>query len=116
MDNQAVINAFYLMALELDLNGQMMIASAGLQDLGESRNAVYSGPLIEDLPGLTWEVKLHLANLLNVPIVLPNNEINVDQINDAEEELEDAPVEPPAATDPRLRMILKPRMWLRNPN
>ncbi|MEN8240341.1 MAG: GH25 family lysozyme [Chloroflexota bacterium] len=79
MDNQAVINAFYLMALELDVNGQMMIAAAGLEGLGDARKLVYSGPIIEDLPGLSWEIKVHLAGLLNVSIVIPEDQINLDQ-------------------------------------
>jgi hypothetical protein len=92
MTNQAVINAFYLMALELDINGQVLIASAGLEDLGETRNTVYTGPRIEDLPGLTWDIKLHLAGLLNVVIVLPNDEITVD--TDLPEEQEPEPEQP----------------------
>jgi lysozyme len=98
MDNQAVINAFYLMALELDVNGQEMIAAAGLEGLGSARNLVYSGPMIEDLPGLTWEIKVHLAGLLNVPIVLPNEEIKVDQIEEPEDVGEETSQEPAVET------------------
>jgi lysozyme len=100
MTNQAVINAFYLMALELDVNGQMMIASAGLEDLGEARNAAYSGPKVEDLPGLTWEIKLHLAGLLNVVIVLPNEEIKVDNGVPQETETEGQLPDPQPEVEP----------------
>jgi GH25 family lysozyme M1 (1,4-beta-N-acetylmuramidase) len=87
LTNQAMINAFHLMALELDVSGQVLVASAGLEDLGEARNSVYSGPKIEDLPGLTWDLKLRLANLLSVSIVLPEDEIKIDVYDqDVEEE------------------------------
>lgn len=106
LTNQAMINAFHLMALELDGNGGVMMAAAGLEDLREARNAVYSGPKIEDLPGLTWDLKLHLAGLLNVAIVLPNGEIKVEGMPEPSVEPADEPaetqVEPQLSTEQEL--------------
>jgi lysozyme len=108
LTNQAMINAFHLMALELDGNGQVMIAAAGLEDLGDARNTVYSGPKIEDLPGLTWDIKLHLAGLLNVVIVLPNAEIKVEGVEDPEVEPEGAALETELETEPEAEPEAEP--------
>ena len=68
MDNQAVINAFYLAALKLEINGHELISTAELSNLSEKRTATYAGPNIEDLPGITEEQKQVIAELLQVDL------------------------------------------------
>lgn len=68
MNNQAVINAFYLTAIKLDRNGEEILAAAGLVHLADNRLQVYSGPKIEDLPGLSNRKRKMIAELLGVPL------------------------------------------------
>jgi len=80
MDNQAVINAFYLAALKLEINGHDLISCAGLANLSEQRTAMYTGPKIEDLPGMTKQQKEIIAELLLVDLPgMPEKEETVEE-------------------------------------
>lgn len=68
INNQDVINAFYLTAVKLDQNGREMIEAAGLAGLVEDRLSVYAGPRIESLPGLTDEQRISIAGFLEVDL------------------------------------------------
>lgn len=64
VDNQAMINAFYLAAIKLDLNGRDLISAAGLSNLLDNRMGIYAGPRLEELPGLTRNQRQTIADLL----------------------------------------------------
>lgn len=66
VDNQAMINAFYLAAIKLDQNGREMMAAAGLAHLVNVRMNVYAGPRLEVLPGLTRKQRETIAELLGI--------------------------------------------------
>lgn len=66
IDNQAMINAFYLAAIKLDQNGREMMAAAGLAYMVETRMNLYSGPRLEVLPGLTRLQRETVAELLGI--------------------------------------------------
>ena len=50
VNNQDVINAFYLTAIKFDQNGREMITAAGLEELVSQRMEVYTGPRVEETP------------------------------------------------------------------
>ena len=66
VDNQAMINAFYLAAIKLDHNGREMMAASGLAHLVDARMNVYAGPRLEVLPGLTRQQRETIAELLGI--------------------------------------------------
>lgn len=68
VNNQDVINAFYLTAIKFDQNGREMIAAAGLEDLVDHRMEVYTGPRVEDLPGLSDTQRVSIAELMGVDL------------------------------------------------
>ena len=68
VDNQAVINAFYLTAIRLDRVGRQLMAAAGVSALVNDRLAVYTGPKVEEMPGLTAEERNSIAGLLGVDL------------------------------------------------
>ncbi|NIW49416.1 MAG: hypothetical protein GWN30_33015 [Gammaproteobacteria bacterium] len=68
VDNQAIINAFYLTAIKLDQNGRDMINAAELEYLTDARMDVYSGPRIELLPGLTRAQREMIAEFLGIQL------------------------------------------------
>lgn len=68
VDNQAMINAFYLAAIKLDQNGREMMAAAGLGYLVDARMNVYTGPRLEVLAGLTRRQRETIADLLGIQL------------------------------------------------
>ncbi len=65
-DNQAMINAFYLAAIKLDLSGRDLMSSAGLSHLLDNRMDIYTGPRIELLPNLSRLQRQTVAELLGI--------------------------------------------------
>jgi len=65
-DNQAMINAFYLAAIKLDLSGRDLMGSAGLSHLLDNRMDIYTGPRIELLPNLSRLQRQTVAELLGI--------------------------------------------------
>lgn len=106
INNQDVINAFYLTAVKLDQNGREMIETAGLADLVEDRLSVYVGPRIESLPGLTDEQRISIATFLEVDLGdwTPTEVVEepVEENEPVEEEVpaEEVPEEPPQEETP----------------
>ena len=100
-DNQAMINAFYLTAIKLDLSGRDLIGSAGLSHLLDSRMEIYTGPRIELLPNLSRIQRETIAELLGIHLdeslmpvevelveeeqVLPEGELSVPVVSGVEE-------------------------------
>lgn len=68
MTNQAMINSFYNAAYVLDLNGWGLIQKAEMEWLGDDREALYLGPTVAGMSGLTPAEKEVLAG--NVSIML----------------------------------------------
>lgn len=92
LDNQAMINAFYLAAIKLDLNGRELLSAAGLSDILENRMDIYSGPRLEKLPGLTSIQRKTIAELLGIQLdesLLPVEVevIEVEPISPVEEQV-----------------------------
>ena len=111
VDNQAVINAFYLTAIRLDSNGREMMAAAGLSALVNDRLAVYTGPRVEEMTGLSAEQRTSIAGLMGVDL----GDLVVDELVEAqtpveETENETTPVEQPAEpTEPIVEA--EPATW-----
>ncbi len=78
VDNQAVINAFYLTAIRLERSGREMMTRAGLADLVDHRLETYTGSRVEDLPGLISDERQSIAELMGIDI----GEIKVDEVVD----------------------------------
>lgn len=98
VDNQAVINAFYLTAIRLESNGREMMAAAGLSALVNDRLAVYTGPRVEEMTGLTTEQRSSIAGLMGVDL----GDLVVDELVEAPEPVEETeeaelPAEEPAS-------------------
>ncbi|MFN2146270.1 MAG: glycoside hydrolase family 25 protein [Anaerolineales bacterium] len=55
--HQDLINAFYYAGSLEDLGGWHLVTRAGLDYIGEDRDEIYTGPVIEELPGLTQNQK-----------------------------------------------------------
>jgi hypothetical protein len=89
VDNQAVINAFYLTAIRLDRNGREMLVLAGLEHLVDDRMTLYTGPTVEEMTGLAYEERASIADLLGIDM----GDTEVDTIL---AELEALPVDEPA--------------------
>ena len=96
LTNQAMINAFYLAAVSMDLDGSEMMAAAGLDGISTYRLRAYSGLRIEDLPGLSEAQKLKIADLLGVPY----RPEQAEEVGEAEAVAAvDAPVDAPVETE-----------------
>jgi hypothetical protein len=82
-----MINAFYKAGQTLGIAGWTLLSNASLTDLVNAREALYMGPLLEEMPGLSEEQKKALANALGLawPGELP----------------EDPPVEPEPEPQPQ---------------
>lgn len=78
VDNQAVINAFYLTAIRLERSGREMMTRADLADLVDQRLEVYVGPRVEDLPGLISDERQSIAELMGIDL----GDIKVDEVVD----------------------------------
>lgn len=60
LTNQQMIIAFYRMAEEFETDGWTLIELAGMSSLVEDRNAVYGGPPVEEIGGLSTAQRLVL--------------------------------------------------------
>jgi N-acetyl-anhydromuramyl-L-alanine amidase AmpD len=71
--NQQVITAIYNLAQEEGQDGWNLLSRAGLTHLIRDRQAMYSGPPIESLGGLTSQERVRLGMLLgvDVPVLAP---------------------------------------------
>lgn len=65
--NQDMLNALYHAASLDGSAGWGLVEKAELEHLVDDRQGIYTGPLIEDLPGLTLEQGLAVAEYLSVP-------------------------------------------------
>ncbi len=83
VNNQAVINAFYLTAIRLDRNGREMMEKVGLSALVNDRLSVYTGPRVEALPGLTDEERESIAGLMGIDL----GDLVVDEVLPEETEV-----------------------------
>ncbi len=94
IDNQAVLHAFNLTAIELGMDSKSLIEVAGLSNLIEDRLGTYNGPKIEDLPGLTIEQIAHIAEILNIEIDFPvyREDIDTETISMVKPEEGDIPI------------------------
>jgi N-acetyl-anhydromuramyl-L-alanine amidase AmpD len=71
--NQQMITAIYNLAREQGQDGWNLLSRAGLTSLIRDRQAIYSGPAIESLSGLTPQERVRLGMLLgvSVPVLTP---------------------------------------------
>lgn len=87
VSNQAMINVFYQVGKRLEYAGWGLVERAGLTDLGENREADYSGPFIAELDGLNANIQAQLREILeddleNLRLSLPYpGLLNQDIIN-----------------------------------
>jgi GH25 family lysozyme M1 (1,4-beta-N-acetylmuramidase) len=104
VDNQAVINAFYLTAIRLDRIGREMMAAAGLSSLVNDRLAVYTGPLVEDMPGLAPDERESIAGLMGVDLgnLVVDSVLNETSESPVKEEPIETPAPPSGPTYPGL--------------
>lgn len=94
VNNQDVVNAFYLTAIKLDQNGQEMMEAAGLAALIDDRLSVYTGPRVEELPGLSDVQRVEIAAFLEVDLGDWTPSELIEEPAPVEES--EAPVEPEA--------------------
>jgi N-acetyl-anhydromuramyl-L-alanine amidase AmpD len=71
--NQQMVTAIYNLAQEEGQDGWNLLSRAGLTNLIRDRQAIYSGPAIESLGGLTPQERVRLGMLLgvDVPVLSP---------------------------------------------
>ena len=93
LTNQGMINAFYIAAARLNQGGWSWIQRVFLTHMANpeaNRFEPYTGPLVEDLPGLTTQEKSTLLDVLDLPIDMDGTDptlptypgvINQDMIN-----------------------------------
>jgi N-acetyl-anhydromuramyl-L-alanine amidase AmpD len=72
--NQQMITAIYNLAQEQGKDGWNLLSRAGLTHLIRNRQAIYSGPPIESLTGLTPQERIRLGMLLGVDVALSPGE------------------------------------------
>ncbi|MDH5607404.1 MAG: GH25 family lysozyme, partial [Anaerolineae bacterium] len=87
MHNQDMINVFYQAANILGLQGWNLIAKAGLTNLVDDREAVYTGPKIEKMTGLSELEKTRITQVMGINTSFSGGEypyrglVNQDMIN-----------------------------------
>ncbi len=92
--HQDLINAFYYAATLEDTGGWKLITKAGLTYLTNDRDALYEGPVIENLPGLTQAQKEAVIAALGIyETEEPEVELPVEEVPEPEPEPEPQPGE-----------------------
>lgn len=72
MSNQQVINAVYQAASTLGISGWNLLSHAGLTDLVNNRNALYIGPTVLEMTGLSIKEKQALLQVIDPGTVPPS--------------------------------------------
>ena len=91
LTNQGMINAFYQAAKKLETAGWTLLQKAGLTDIVNQRDALYTGQKVDQMQNLTSDEKLALAEVLGLNLT---DFISEEPVDDSEEDTtEEEPVE-----------------------